>query len=106
MDETGLGTKLAAQLQQEGKSVIMVTPGSGFSRESDSQFVINPGESNHYKTLVEELRGLNRIPGCIIHLWGLSKPDSAEIAADNNKNCECCNVNTELVKYTFIEISE
>ncbi|UCH92294.1 MAG: amino acid adenylation domain-containing protein [Candidatus Aminicenantes bacterium] len=74
LDECGIGSRLKKRLEQDGQAVITVKKGSFFSRGEHDQYTytVNPGNSRDYLTLCNELRELKKIPGKIIHLWGVT----------------------------------
>jgi amino acid adenylation domain-containing protein len=86
-DEAGLASKLAERLQEEGRQVITVRAGSGFSSLSDdapgSAFTLHPGRSADYDALFRELRRQKKSPpGKILHLWSVTGDGQWETAPD------------------------
>ncbi|NQE34731.1 type I polyketide synthase [Microcoleus asticus] len=77
-DECGLGEELVQRLAQEGHPVVVVKVGESFIKQSDYLYILNPGQSNDYDTLLSELRALNLLPNSIIHLLSVTQKDCAE----------------------------
>jgi amino acid adenylation domain-containing protein len=80
VDNLGLGDQLAKKLENQKQEVILVSPGDGFSKTSQRQYTISPGQLAHYRALLRELQRTGKIPGKILHLWSVSgnnkeKPD-------------------------------
>jgi amino acid adenylation domain-containing protein len=69
IDECGLGTQLAKQLEQEAQVVVIVKTGKTFQKVNHKQFTINPREESHYHNLFEELLRRELAPDAIVHLW-------------------------------------
>jgi len=72
MDECGLGTQLLKGLQTHNHDVITVKVGDKFAQLSESLYTLNPGESNHYNTLLTELLTQQKLPETIVHLWNVT----------------------------------
>jgi acyl transferase domain-containing protein/acyl-CoA synthetase (AMP-forming)/AMP-acid ligase II/acyl carrier protein len=71
-ENTTFVSRMLKLLQGEVRDLITVKPGGAFNKESDNVYVINPGSSDHYDSLVKEIHGQDRLPEKIIHLWGLN----------------------------------
>ncbi|MFD0318987.1 SDR family NAD(P)-dependent oxidoreductase [Streptomyces flavalbus] len=56
-------------------AVVRVRPGMSYLRTAPDEFVIEPGEAEHYTRLVETLRAEGRAPRAVLHLWALSAGD-------------------------------
>ena len=78
-DECGLGEKLVQRLVQEGHPVVVVKVGESFIKQSDYLYILNPGQSNDYDSLLDELRALNLLPNSIIHLLSVTQKACAEL---------------------------
>ncbi|UCH94059.1 MAG: acyltransferase domain-containing protein, partial [Candidatus Aminicenantes bacterium] len=72
VDQGGLGDKLVNQLESVGPDVITVRIGQGFSKVRNHVYTINPHSSGDYDDLFLELKKLKRVPGRIVHLWGVT----------------------------------
>jgi acyl transferase domain-containing protein/acyl carrier protein len=75
MDECGLGSLVAQQLERIGVSPVFVRTGERFSKQSDMEFNINPRRREDYGALLDELRASNKVPEKILHLWSVT-PES------------------------------
>ncbi len=72
MDETGLGDSLTKELKSGETTVIIVKAGMSFSKKSDVEYTIKPGEADDYSTLLHMLEKTGTTPGRIIHLWSVT----------------------------------
>jgi amino acid adenylation domain-containing protein len=72
-DDLGLGTRLVERLAHAGQDVICVNKGKSFTRVDDKTYLVDPRRPEDYKALLSELQSQNRIPGAIVHLWGVSQ---------------------------------
>jgi acyl transferase domain-containing protein/acyl carrier protein len=78
----GLGERLVARLRQAGHRVAAVLPGDpggGFSTLGEGVYALDPAGRAGYDELVKVLRAGNsgRMPGRILHLWGVSDETSS-----------------------------
>jgi iturin family lipopeptide synthetase A len=71
VDGVGVGSRLVERLSQAGQHVVTVKVGSEFARTTESEFSLNPENVDHYDALFEGLKGMNRMPHRIVHLWSL-----------------------------------
>ncbi|MEU3252301.1 SDR family NAD(P)-dependent oxidoreductase [Streptomyces sp. NPDC006997] len=56
-------------------AVVRVRPGMSYQRTAPDEFVIEPGDAEHYTRLVDTLRAEGRAPRAVLHLWALSAGD-------------------------------
>nr|WP_144871616.1 transposase [Hyella patelloides] len=70
IDESDIGTKIAARLQKEGQEVITVKIGDKFTKDSNT-YTVNPEKEKDYDNLIKSLQNLEKIPNKIIHFWGI-----------------------------------
>jgi phthiocerol/phenolphthiocerol synthesis type-I polyketide synthase E len=78
---------LAAQLEQEGHSVVFVSAGNEFIQIDERHFIINPKVKGHYSDLLKLLSLQDYVPESIIHLWSVSAEElSLEIELDLGVN--------------------
>ena len=77
-DECGLGSQLVKQLQLQGEEVITLKTGSEFAQLSDDVYTLNPGNSNDYSALINEIYAQGKKPQTILHLWNVDKQVNAE----------------------------
>lgn len=68
----------AGKLEKEGVEVIMVKPGTGFLQVSPNEFTVSTAREEDYIKLIETLAASNRLPGRILHLWGVSHRSPAQ----------------------------
>ena len=73
-DECGLGVQLANRLEQEGGEIMVVRAGSGFIKENERDYTVNPANSHDYDALIEDVIAGNKKekPLKLIHLWGVT----------------------------------
>lgn len=71
VDDSGLGLHLAKQLEENGFHVTSVKTGPAFGN-NDASYTVNPKEPDHYEKLFKDLRRTERVPGKILHLWGIT----------------------------------
>lgn len=80
VDGCGVGSALAEHLRQAGQEVVTVVAGEGFSRGADGAYALDVSRRADYTALFEELQASGRLPGRIVHLWGIvaGKDEQAE----------------------------
>ncbi|HXB53930.1 MAG TPA: amino acid adenylation domain-containing protein [Vicinamibacteria bacterium] len=71
-DECGLGVGLVGRLRERGQETVVVTRGPAYEQLAGGDFRIQAGRSEDYGTLVRELAGQGRLPGHVVHLWGVT----------------------------------
>jgi acyl transferase domain-containing protein/thioesterase domain-containing protein len=73
LDEAGVGTELAARLEQRGDSVIRVREGDAFYKLGEKEYVLSSEQGlDGYEALVRELLASAQAPSRILHLWLLT----------------------------------
>ena len=77
-DEGGLGSRIAAQLEQTDHEVIEVRAAQQFTQFDDKTFGINPASSEDYELLIRELGASKRIPRNVLHLWNAKATEPFE----------------------------
>ena len=82
MDELDWGFKLVEQLENNGQNIITVRKGQMWKKVSDREYIIDPGEANHYEILFNELKEYGKFPTTVIHLWNITKNDRAELGIE------------------------
>ncbi|MDT5268241.1 MAG: hypothetical protein QOH49_427, partial [Acidobacteriota bacterium] len=83
MDEMGLGCQLAARLQRRGQEVVIVIAGEEFTRLNERTYIVAPGEREHYASLLRQLRASGLTPGRVVHLWGVTTGERAQVGAES-----------------------
>jgi acyl transferase domain-containing protein len=71
-DSFGLGETIAEHLQQQGRRTIIVKDGEEFVRKDDDTYQLQPGNSEHFTQLFNDLNDRNRLPEAIVHAWSLT----------------------------------
>jgi acyl transferase domain-containing protein/acyl carrier protein len=99
MDNSGLGSRLVEQLEQNRQNVIIVRAGTGFTRENERSYNIAPGSPGNCHTLFLTLQQLNRIPNRVLHLWGVENNE-----ATPGEECEIAS-SQELGLYSLLNIA-
>ncbi len=79
IDDTGLGERLAQQLEQQGQEVTRVARGPGFSQTGPNKYTLNPGQPHDYLDLFKHL---SKIPCRTAHFWNVTG-EGEEIEVDN-----------------------
>jgi amino acid adenylation domain-containing protein/non-ribosomal peptide synthase protein (TIGR01720 family) len=76
-DTGGIGTTLAAALEDAGAIVTLVEHGAGFAALGPRRFALRPAVSGDYRQL---LAALDKPPRRLLHLWGLDEgsPEALE----------------------------
>jgi acyl transferase domain-containing protein/acyl carrier protein len=78
VDEGSIGLLVVKQLKKMKQEVIIVSIGTEFSRVGPGHYLVNPREKSHYEMVLRELSGMGKMPGTILHLWGLYPAPSEE----------------------------
>jgi acyl transferase domain-containing protein len=73
-----LALELGERLRGEGREVVVAERGPAFA-ERGGRFTLNPGAAEHYRLLTAALKAADRLPGAVLHLWGLGAADAAEL---------------------------
>jgi acyl transferase domain-containing protein/thioesterase domain-containing protein/acyl carrier protein len=72
MDRLGVGTALAAQLEQAGHEVIRITEALQYTRLGERSYALNPRLREDYFDLVDDLASAEELPQGVVHLWALT----------------------------------
>jgi acyl transferase domain-containing protein/acyl carrier protein len=76
-DASGLGARLAALLAGRGQPCVLVRRGSGFARQGDEEWTIDPAAPGDFRRLLGDLAGADGLSlRAIVYLWGLDAPDT------------------------------
>ena len=75
-DPPGGAQALLDRLEARGSQIILVTPGSGFKRVSETSYQIDSRDPENYRALLAAIEDLPRPLSRIIHAWGLSRPEA------------------------------
>jgi len=75
LDECGLGTELAKQLQQQGAEIVLVKAGEQFRQDEHHCYTLNPNQPQEYDLLLQALRSQGLAPSHIVHLWSVTTSD-------------------------------
>jgi acyl transferase domain-containing protein/acyl carrier protein len=73
VDEYGVGSQLAQQLQQLGQEVITVKVGEKFAQLDSNTYAINPAQADDYQNLLQQLQEQEKTPDKITHLWSFTQ---------------------------------
>jgi acyl transferase domain-containing protein len=77
LDGAGLGERIAARLRGEGREVFTVAAGAAFAELGEGDFAIDPERRQDYGALLQH----TRLPGKILHLWGVTGGETNFAAA-------------------------
>lgn len=89
VDELSLGEKLVQRLKSVGQEVVTVRAGTQFfshrtsEGQFDSSYTIAPHHPENYRTLLNDLRTIGRLPNAIVHLWSVTPDESAELTLES-----------------------
>jgi acyl transferase domain-containing protein/acyl carrier protein len=83
IDECGVGSTIADQLERENQDVIVVKVGEQFCRLNEREYAINPRKREDYDTLIRELCALKKIPQTIIHLWNVTPNEDKQLGLED-----------------------
>ncbi len=72
-DTCGIGTGLLAALRAQGCTVVVVSPGTQFTKVADTHYLINPAERADYDKLLQDLRTHSTLPQKIVHAWTVTE---------------------------------
>lgn len=87
-DQQGIGSSLVRRLRREGRKVVGVGRGEGFSRVEHETYTINPGSRADFEALFADLRSADMMPVRIIHLWSLSPADGPPSNAEHFREAQ------------------
>jgi acyl transferase domain-containing protein/thioesterase domain-containing protein/SAM-dependent methyltransferase/acyl carrier protein len=71
-DKLGLGRLIGEQLEKNGDTVISVEIGGRFTKLGENLYSIDPVSLDDYISLLQELRGMEKIPRKILHMWSVT----------------------------------
>ncbi|MCP5046966.1 MAG: acyltransferase domain-containing protein, partial [bacterium] len=71
-DESSFTSRLVHHLRVAGASVVSVKVGKGFEKIDPFNYMIDPSDTEDYKTLWEMLATDEKMPRTIVHLWSLT----------------------------------
>jgi acyl transferase domain-containing protein len=77
VDDCGLGARLADRLAESGQDVIRVVAGANFGRIDQRSYSVNPQRKSDYIDLFKSLKNEGSIPTRIVHLWSVTRGDTA-----------------------------
>jgi len=73
-DGCGVADHLVERLTRDNQELIVVKPGTTFGKIRELVYTVNPAKNTDYDALFKEFHRLNKIPGRIVHLWGVTTP--------------------------------
>lgn len=89
-DECGVGSQVASRLRQSGQSVVVVKAGPGFTKEGEHEYAIAPAQREDYRTLLDELGRLGKLPDRVLHFWSLTPDDKPQAPGERFKREQEC----------------
>jgi acyl transferase domain-containing protein len=81
-DDCGFASALTRRLTSAGHAVITVKPGKSFQQVNPRSFIIEPGNSQHYDSLIRSLQASHSLPAHIVHAWSVTGRDLAQPKAE------------------------
>lgn len=93
---SGIGSALAAQLEQRGQRCVLVFPGEVYQISKEGYWKINSSQPEDFQRLLTEVLGTDK-PPCrgVVHLWSLDNAPTQNITTDSlkaNQNQNCASV--------------
>ncbi len=89
LDQTGLGEALRPRLDQHLNAVTYVRIGDEFGHADDGVYTVDPGQRNHFETLLKELRKSGQWPKTLLFLWGVTaRPTGQETSAEYEQHLD------------------
>ena len=82
-----LSEVLVKRLADERWPVIAVAAGHEFGRREDGGYVIDPGDSGHYRRLFDAIRDECGVPRDIVHLWNVGDSELGRPLAFDSLVC-------------------
>lgn len=76
-DSCGIGMDLLKSLHTQQRTVIVVNPGTQFTKVADTHYLINPTERADYDKLLQDLRTQGMSPQKIVHAWAVTTRERA-----------------------------
>ncbi|MCX4247333.1 type I polyketide synthase [Paraliomyxa miuraensis] len=82
-DAYGLAERLAAQLDQDGHTVVRVMRGDQYRAIERTRYAIEPARPQDYHALWQDLGAAGTMPSRVIHMWGVEpyRNDGSRLAA-------------------------
>jgi acyl transferase domain-containing protein len=77
MDDYGIGSQIATQLERAGALVIRVQIGAHFARSAEHTFQVRPDHPGDYNQLFRALSSSGMLPQFIYHLWSVTESTPA-----------------------------
>ncbi|HZI08988.1 MAG TPA: beta-ketoacyl synthase N-terminal-like domain-containing protein [Myxococcus sp.] len=72
-DEVPASEALLAPEPGEERVLVRVRPGTGFSRTSEREFIVDPASASGFRALMASLRESGLLPDAVLHLWSLHR---------------------------------
>jgi len=72
-DETGIGGRIAAELERQGCVVTRVKRAGQYERRGEREYWIRAGEMEDYESILKELETRGEAPEKIVHLFSLKR---------------------------------
>jgi acyl transferase domain-containing protein/thioesterase domain-containing protein/acyl carrier protein len=82
-DSTGLAQQLVSQLEAQGKTSIVVIPGTKYEQVEEREFKINPANPGECDRLITTIKHEYTTITGIIHCWSLNTPLPPNISSDD-----------------------
>ena len=85
VDVCGVGDQIVERLKED-RDVIVVRAGEQFSRLSEGEYTINPGNRDDYNALLKAIGQLNKTPQTIAHLWNITPNQDSSSRLESLEN--------------------
>jgi acyl transferase domain-containing protein/acyl carrier protein len=84
-DTSELSRQLVERMREKGNDVITVLAGDRFQRFDNHTYTIDPRRREDYAALLEDVRGRQKLPLAIAHLWNVSQRKDAASRFDESE---------------------
>jgi amino acid adenylation domain-containing protein len=106
VDESGIGEKFATKLTARYENVTIVRIGTTYKKISDGVYAINPERAEDYVSLITDLDARDKIPGRIVHFWGVTESDDNTGVFERTKRAQTLGLHSLLHLVRALRVSE
>src|SRR5882724_9744698 len=88
LDPHGLGADLCRRLARRGQTSIEVALGPEYRQIDARRFVLNPGQADHYRWLLQSLVSLKEPIDRVVHLWTAGEPGAEVVSLETLRRAQ------------------
>lgn len=81
-DQLGVASSLGQRLSELGHKPIIVDRADTYQKLDHLSYQINPGNSEDYKNLLEDLHRNQLVPDHVMHMWGITPGQDSPVSDD------------------------